>query len=284
MTADRREQVLSIGRSVLAKSQRVLSEAAGAAVAQPRRVLRVHRPAVDVRPIGGWHVPRRLPPLGLELRARGVVVSGLRLHRVTVRVADIASRPGMPLALRAGRITVGATLTEPDVNAWLADAHLPVRLRFSADGIQARTGMGGLALGTADVKVSLDAGVLHLSSRRVAVLGIGLSTAALPPTRLPLPPLPRSARLTGLRTEGGRVTARLSLPATTVPIGRATLREGIALARSGRLTVGAPPSRGGRPRAGRSPGHDPGGATTNSMRMVSPRVVEASLAPQEETP
>jgi hypothetical protein len=279
------EQVRSMRRSVLDRSRRGLSGAAGAATSRTGRLLRaVRRPVVEVRPIGGWRFPHRFPPpLGLELRARGVVVSGLRLERVTVRLADISGRPRLPVAVRAGRITVGATVAEPDVNAWLADARLPVRLRFSDDGIHARTGMGGLALGTADVDVSLEAGVLRLSPRRLAVLGFGLSTSALPSTRLPLPPLPRSARLTGLRTEGGRVAVRLSLPATTMRVGLDMLREGIALARSGRVAIGAAPHRR-VPAAARPSGVQPDGATIDRTRRVSPRVVEASLVPQEETP
>ncbi len=249
---------------------------------QLRRI--VHRPPVRVRPIGGWRrlVQTVLSP-GVELQARGVVVSGLRLDRVTMRLAGLSVRLGRPPVLRAGHTTVWATVAEGDANSWLAGARLPLRLRFRDAGIQARAGVAGVTLGVVDATVSLDAGVLRLAPRRLEVLGIGVSAATLPATLLPLPPLPRAARLSALQTGPRRVTAQLSLPGATMRLGPGRLRDLLDLVRSGRISVGAAPDAD-RTRPPRALPGAPSGATTNTLRMVSPHVVEASLAPQEETP
>jgi len=292
MGAELSQSLQSAQRAAVSRSWHLLTVAADVASTGSIRLLRAARtPPVELRPLGGWQVPsREALRTGVDVVARGVVVSRLRLDRVTIRLTDVSLRPGRLLALRAGRITVRATLAEPDVNSWLAEAHVPLRLRFSEDGIQTRAGMAGIALGTMDVTVSLDAGVLRLSPQRVAVLGIGLSTAALPPTPLPLPPLPRSAQLVSLRTGVGLLTVTLAMKATTVQLGPGAVREGLSLVRSGRASLGAPPTprRPGSSKSGlsgRRPNVDRTGLTTDRMRMMSPQLCEeASLVPQEETP
>lgn len=287
MAAELGRSMWSVQRAALSRSRHLLMAAADVASTGSGHLLRAARtPPVELRPLGGWQLPsREALRTGVDVMARGVLVRGLRLDRVTIRLTDVSLRPGRPLALRAGRITARAILAEPDVNSWLADAHLPLRLRFSESGIQTRAGMAGIALGTMDVDVSLDAGVLWLSPQRVAVLGIGLSTAALPPTPLPLPPLPRSAQLVDLRTGVGLLTVTLAMQATTVQLGPGAVRHGLSLVRSGRASIGAPP-RVPRPRSSASrPDVDRNGLTSDRMRMMSPRVCEeASLVRQEETP
>jgi hypothetical protein len=197
----------------------------------------------------------------MRLRARGTMVSGLRIDKVDVRAHHIAIRPGSPIAVRARTIVARVRLTETDVNWWLTSAHLPLRLRFTDEGIRARTGVAGVALGSVDVTVALEQGQLRLAPQRVAVLGIKLATAGFPSTPLPLPPLPRSARLTGIVTAASTVTATLQLPGGSWDVGANSFRGLLKVARSSRVSLGTPPrvrADGGRV-----------GKTPDALRMVS---------------
>lgn len=98
--------------------------------------------------------------------------------------------------------------------------------------------MGGVALGSVDVTVALDAGVVKLTPQRVALLGVGLSTAGFPATPLPLPPLPSSALLTDLRTATGTVVATLEVHQGSWDLGPSTIGQLLRLARSGRASIG----------------------------------------------
>jgi hypothetical protein len=219
------------------------------------------RPPVEVRPIAPWRPFHLPPPTGMRLRARGVVVNGLRIDKVDVRAHHLAIGPGRPISVRARTIGARVRLTEADVNWWLTSAHLPLRLRFTDEGIRARTGLAGVALGSIDVTVALEQGQLRLAPQRVAVLGIQLATAGFPSTPLPLPPLPRAARLTGIVTAASTLTATLQLPGGRWDVGANSVRDLLKVARSSRLSLGTPP----RVRAdGRTVGKTP-----DAVRMVS---------------
>lgn len=242
-----RRSVAGAGRHALAAATR----------GPGRLAMLARQPPMEVRPLDPGRLLRLRPPTGIRLRARGVVVHGLRIDRVDVRAHQLGLRPGVPTAVRAGWIAVGARLTEADVNTWLATAHLPVRLRFTEEGIRARTGLGGVALGSVDVTVALDEGQLRLAPRRVAVLGIQLGTAGVPSTALPLPPLPRAAQLTSLVTAPRTLHATLQLPGGSWDLGVEGMRGLLEVARAGRFSLGAPRHR---ERVGKTP---------NAVRMVS---------------
>lgn len=236
--------------------------AVGVATRGPGRLIRLaRRPPVEVRPIAPWRPFHLPPPTGVRLRARGMVVNGLRVDQVDVRAHQIAIRRGSPIAVRARTIVARARLTETDVNWWLTSAHLPLRLRFTDAGIRARTGLAGVALGSIDVTLALDQGRLRLAPQRVAVLGIHLATAGVPSTPLPLPPFPRSARLTDLVTAPSTVTATFQLPGGRWDVGVNSVRELLKVARSSGVSIGTPP----RMRADGGPG----GKTPDAVRMVS---------------
>lgn len=241
MAPDAGDRLALAGRAAITRSRHAVVSAAAATTEGSARLVRLARnPPVTVRPAGLWPPRRSGTAPGFELRAQGLVINGLRIDKIHIRVRAMTFRRGSPIAVRPRGIVVRARLTEADVNWWLSHAHLPVRLRFTDEGIRARTGLGGVALGSMDVTVGLEAGLLRLSPQRVAVLGIGLSTAGFPTTPLPLPPLPRSARLIGLITGPGTAAITLELPGEWHNMGPAAVKEILSLAQTGRASVGSP--------------------------------------------
>lgn len=262
MGPDLRERWQPAARSAVGTGRHaVVAVATGATRGSARLIALACNPPVAVHPIGPLRLFHLPPSTGLRLRARGVLINGLRIEQIDLRAQDVAIRPGSPIAVRARTIVARVRLTQADVNWWLTSAHLPLRLRFTDEGIRARTGLAGVALGSIDVTVALDQGLLRLAPQRVAVLGVHLATAGFPSTPLPLPPLPRAARLTGIVTAASTVTATLQLPGGRWDVGVDGVRGLLDLARSGRVSLGTPPRvRSDDRRVGKTP---------DDLRMVS---------------
>lgn len=237
-----RQRPLQMVTGSLPRASALPSTALSALTGASGRVIGLARnPPVTATPVVPWPPGRRSLAPGVRVHGRGVVVNDLRLERVDLLVDSVAVRVGRSLAVRPRQVVLRAWLAEADVNWWLRDKGVPLRLAFSAEGIRARTGLGGVALGSVDVSVSLAGGLLKLTPTRVAVLGIALSTAGVPATPLPLPPLPSAARLRRIEARSGVLGLTVEVPGRWVDIDQGALRSWIALARSGRASCGVPP-------------------------------------------
>lgn len=180
--------------------------------------------------------------VGWAERARvvvpGVVVAGLRLRDVDARATGVRVVPGVPPRLRVERLDVRVRVDEAALDDWARSVALPVRLRLRPGAVEATAGLAGFRVGGVEVDVAVDdRGRLRLSPLRVSVLGVGLASGALPPFALPLPPLPRRARLRALEPGDGIVATTFELAAIDEPLTPSRLAE---LARSWRSLVARP--------------------------------------------
>ncbi|HEX4979122.1 MAG TPA: LmeA family phospholipid-binding protein [Acidimicrobiales bacterium] len=141
----------------------------------------------------------------------GVTVAGLDLDRVTLRLDDVRLRPGLSTLVSARRVVAHVDVTQEALDRWTGSVALPVRLRLTPGRITAGAGLAGVRLGELDMGLSVQSNVLWLRPRRVGVLGFGVNTpsADLLAVPLPLPPLPRGARVGDV--ELGDRRARISL-------------------------------------------------------------------------
>lgn len=142
----------------------------------------------------------------LRVVVPGLVVGGLRLGEVDARAKRIRLVAGIPPKLRAERIEVRVRLDQADLDEWMRSVALPVRFRLRDGALDARTGVGGFRFGGVEVGVAIDErGRLRIGPRRVTVLGVAVAPFAFPSVALPLPPLPRRARLQAFVPEDGAV-------------------------------------------------------------------------------
>lgn len=178
----------------------------------------------------------------------GVVVAGLRVREVDARLTGVRVVPGAPPRFRVQRLDVRVRVDESAFDEWARSVALPVRLRLRPGAIEARTGFAGVRLGGLQVDVGVDdRGRLRVAPKRVSLLGVGVGSGALPAVALPLPPLPRRARLIQLDPDDGLLTLTFAVAAIDEPLSPARLSE---LARSCRTIISQPPrQRAGRPAA-----------------------------------
>lgn len=139
-----------------------------------------------------------------------VDLGGLVVARLAIDARDARLVPAWPPRLRTGPVRIRADVHQGALDTWTRRTALPVRLRLRADGLAVRTGIAGVRLADVRAAVEIDRGLLMVRPLRGEVLGLGL---AAPPVRvpLPIPVLPRGARLVALHVTEGRGTFDLEV-------------------------------------------------------------------------
>jgi hypothetical protein len=148
---------------------------------------------------------------------RDLQVAGLDLASVRVVARGARIVPGWPPRLRAGSVEVRATVTQAALDRWLLSDALPVRLRLRDGGMSLRTGAGGLRLAELAAGVIIDDGRLIVVPGRAQVLGVTVPALAIR-FALPLPPLPRSSRLSSLVILDGAAVVGIRITEVDEPI------------------------------------------------------------------
>lgn len=181
--------------------------------------------------------------LGRAERARvvvpDVVVAGLRLRDVDIRARGLRVVPGLPPRVRIERLAVLVRVDEASLDDWARSVALPMRFRLRPGAVEARAGVAGFRLGLVEVDVAVDERRrLRVAPRRVSVLGVGLVSSMMPAVALPLPALPRRARLCAI--EPGEAMVRLAFELTSIdePLSPARVAE---LSRRWRALTGVRP-------------------------------------------
>lgn len=154
----------------------------------------------------------------------GARAGGLLLDEVEVQVRNLALVPSWPPRLRVASIEANVHVEQSSLDSWSKRVGLPVRLRLRPGRVVARTGIAGLRLSEADMDVKLEDRRLLLVPRRINVLGLEAAGSRLRPVALPLPQLPRDARLESLDPQESALQARLAVEHLDEPITRERIR------------------------------------------------------------
>jgi hypothetical protein len=161
----------------------------------------------------------------LVLELGEVELAGLEVERLVVRAERVRVQPGFPPRLRTGDIGFKATVAQSAIDAWTQRTHLPVRLLLTDDGIIARTSLRGFSLSEIAAQVAVSGHFLTLRPQRASFVGLPAPVVGMLRGFLPLPPLPRGARLTDVDHEDGRVTAWFALDEIDQPLTPAIARR-----------------------------------------------------------
>ncbi len=231
---------------------------------------------------------------------RGARAGGLLLEEVDIRVSGLALVPSWPPRLRVTHVEARVHLDQKALDSWSKRVGLPVRLRLRPGRVVARTGIAGLRLSEADMDVQIEDRTLRLVPRRINVLGMEASGSRLGRVALPLPKLPRDARLESLEPEESALRACIAVDNLDEELTRERLQavrkmasrvmnptgaedsstEDPDLARTGARSIGGR-STEGRPGADRRPiDADRSTRETDSRRAPRPRpagIIEATV-------
>lgn len=152
-------------------------------------------------------------------------MAGLEVERIVVHAENVRIQPGFPPRLRTGEIGFKATVVQNAVDHWTNRTHLPVRLLLTEEGILVKTSVRGFSIGEVATEVAVRGHFLTLRPRRASIVGLPTPVVGMLRGFLPLPPLPRGARLSQVEHEDGKVTAWFALDDIDQPLTPAIARR-----------------------------------------------------------
>ncbi len=160
------------------------------------------RPRLKVTPAGLLRGEVDLVKIELPAYA----VAGLVVDRFVVRAEHVRVVPGFPPTLVAEPVGLRAVVSQANVDRWTRDLRLPVRLRLTEQGVVTTTGIGGIRVTELVTEPTIAGGFLKLQPLRASMLGVPAPLLRFVRGYLPLPPLPRSAKLESVDPGDGELT------------------------------------------------------------------------------
>ena len=172
------------------------------------------RPRVKATPAG--LLRGELDVVKIEVPA--VLAAGLVLDRIVVRAEHVRVTPGLPPHLRAGPVGA-ARLRQPGERRPVdADRPLPIRVRLTEDGVLLTTGVRGFKMSETLADLEVAGRFLRLAPKRMTIVGLPAPMARFFRGYLPLPPLPRGARITDVRPGAGDLAVTFQLDEIDEPL------------------------------------------------------------------
>ncbi|MFL6205606.1 MAG: LmeA family phospholipid-binding protein [Acidimicrobiales bacterium] len=154
----------------------------------------------------------------VKVEVPAVLAAGLVLDRVVVRAQRVRVVPGLPPRLRAGPVGLRAYVSQDNVDRWTRTARLPIRLELTGDGVLLTTGLRGIRMSETLADLEVAGRFLRLSPKRVTIVGLPAPMARFFRGYLPLPPLPRGARITNVRPGDGELEVTFQLDELDEPL------------------------------------------------------------------
>lgn len=172
------------------------------------------RPRVKATPAG--LLRGELDVVRVEVPA--VLAAGLVLDRIVVRAERVRLVPGLPPRLRANPVGVRAFVSQDNVDRWTRSTHLPIRLRLTGEGVVVTAGLRGIRMSESLTDLEVAGPFLRLAPKRMTIAGV---SAPVPPVLrgyLPLPPLPKGARIREVQPADGHLVVTFALDAIDEPL------------------------------------------------------------------
>ena len=172
------------------------------------------RPRVKASPAG--LLKGELDVVKVEVPA--VLAAGLVLDRIVVRAEHVRIVPGLPPRLQAHPVGLRAYVSQDNVDRWTRTAHLPIRLRLTEEGVLLTTGVRGFRMSETLADLEVAGRFLRLAPKRMTIVGLPAPLARFFRGYLPLPPLPKGARITEVRPGDGELAVTFELERLDEPL------------------------------------------------------------------
>jgi hypothetical protein len=154
----------------------------------------------------------------VKVEVPAVLAAGLVLDRLVVRAEHVRIAPGLPPRLQAGPVTMRAYVSQENVDRWTRIAHLPIRLALTPDGVMLTTGVRGFKMSETLADLEVAGRFLRLAPKRMTIVGLPTTLVRFFKGYLPLPPLPKGARITDVRPGDGELSVTFALEHVDEPI------------------------------------------------------------------
>ncbi len=147
----------------------------------------------------------------VKVEVPAVLAAGLVLDRVVVRAEHVRVAPGFPPRLQAGPVGLRAWVCQEHVDRWTHTARLPIRVELTEEGVLLTTGVGGFRMSETLADLEVSGSFLRLAPKRMTIVGLPAPLARFFRGYLPLPPLPRGARITEVRPGDGELAVTFQI-------------------------------------------------------------------------
>lgn len=172
------------------------------------------RPRVKMTPAG--MLKGELDVVKVEVPA--VLAAALVLDRIVVRAEHVRIAPGLPPRLQAGPVSMRAYVSQANVDRWTHTTRLPIRLALTTDGVMLTTGVRGFKMSETVADLEVSGRFLQLAPKRMTIVGLPTTLVRFFKGYLPLPPLPKGARITQVRPGDGELAVTFALEHIDEPI------------------------------------------------------------------
>lgn len=154
----------------------------------------------------------------VKVEVPAVLAAGLVLDRVVVRAEHVRIAPGLPPRLQAGPVGLRAYVSQQNVDRWTRTARLPIRLALTEDGVLLTTGVRGFKMSETLADLEVSGPFLRLAPKRMTIVGLPAPLARFFRGYLPLPPLPKGARITDVHPGDGELAVTFELDHVDEPL------------------------------------------------------------------
>jgi len=154
----------------------------------------------------------------VKVEVPAVLAAGLVLDRVVMRAEHVRITPGLPPRLQAGPVGLRAYVSQDNVDRWTHTARLPIRLALTEDGVLLTTGVRGFKMSETLADLEVSGPFLRLAPKRMTIVGLPAPLARFFRGYLPLPPLPKGARITEVQPGDGELAVTFELDHIDEPL------------------------------------------------------------------
>jgi hypothetical protein len=154
----------------------------------------------------------------VQVEIPAVLAAGLVLDRIVIRAQHLRIVPGLPPRVQAAPVSLRAYVSQANVDRWTRTTHLPMRLALTEEGVLLTTGVRGFRMSETLTDLEVSGRFLRLSPTRMTIVGLPAPMARFFRGYLPLPPLPKGARITEVRPGAGRLAVTFALEELDEPL------------------------------------------------------------------
>jgi hypothetical protein len=154
----------------------------------------------------------------VKVEVPAVLAANLVLDRLIIRAERVRIAPGLPPRLQAGPVTMRACVSQANVDRWTHTARLPIRVSLTDEGVMLTTGLRGFKMSETLADLEVAGRFLRLAPKRMTVVGLPTTLVRFFRGYLPLPPLPRGARITEVHPGDGELAVTFALERIDEPL------------------------------------------------------------------
>lgn len=154
----------------------------------------------------------------VQVEVPAVLAAGLVLDRIVVRASRLRIAPGLPPRVQAEPVSLRAYVSQDSIDRWTHASHLPIRVTLTEEGVRLTTGMRGIRMSDTLADLEVSGRFLRLAPKRMTIVGLPTPLVRFFRGYLPLPPLPKGARISGVRPGDGELAVTFALERLDEPL------------------------------------------------------------------